>query len=199
MSVELHRVASPPQSMARCDRARHQNGNGIQTARPTSVTAAFWFRYFYFLSLLVTPPQPPTYDLPVLNYFTPTSRNHPALECAERYSVQHLHIMSSGSPSGSGRATPSNSSPSPMRRHPGRPQYMTVGNGSTSEHASRLAAMLDNDSGYGGSIADGATFDPTFDQDPMNHLATAQGANCEHQLYFYTHVCKYSDTLDSRQ
>jgi replication fork clamp-binding protein CrfC len=67
-----------------------------------------------------------------------------------------------------------------MRRHPGRPQYMTVGNGSTSEHASRLAAMLDNDSGYGGSIADGATFDPTFDQDPMNHLATAQGANCEH-------------------
>ncbi|CAD0031896.1 unnamed protein product [Aureobasidium pullulans] len=87
--------------------------------------------------------------------------------------------MSSGSPSGSGYASPSNSSPSSMRRHPGRPQYMTVGNGSTSEHAARLAAMLDNDSGYGGSIADGTTFDPTFDQDPMTHLATAQGATCE--------------------
>jgi GTPase SAR1 family protein len=77
-----------------------------------------------------------------------------------------------------------------MRRHPGRPQYMTVGNGSTSEHAARLAAMLDTDSGYGGSIADGATFDPTFDQDPMNHLATAQGANCKHHLYLSTYVCK---------
>src|ERR1700759_1014940 len=36
-----------------------------------------------------------------------------------------------------------------------RPNYMTVGNGSTSESAARLAALLDNDSGYGGSIPDG--------------------------------------------
>jgi GTP-binding protein EngB required for normal cell division len=36
-----------------------------------------------------------------------------------------------------------------------RPSYMTVGNGSTSEHAARLTALLDHDdSGYGGSIAD---------------------------------------------
>lgn len=32
---------------------------------------------------------------------------------------------------------------------------MTVGSGSTSESAARLQAMLDQDSGYGGSIADG--------------------------------------------
>jgi hypothetical protein len=66
-----------------------------------------------------------------------------------------------------------------MHRHPGRPQYMTVGSGSTSEHAARLAAMLDDDSGYGGSAADGAAFDPTFDTDPMHQLATAQGGACE--------------------
>ncbi|KAK1781610.1 hypothetical protein QBC45DRAFT_50309 [Copromyces sp. CBS 386.78] len=36
---------------------------------------------------------------------------------------------------------------------PTTPAYMTVGTGSTSQHAARLQAMLDNDSGYGGSIA----------------------------------------------
>lgn len=35
-----------------------------------------------------------------------------------------------------------------------RPSYMTVGSGPASESAKRLATMLDNDSGYGGSIAD---------------------------------------------
>lgn len=33
------------------------------------------------------------------------------------------------------------------------PTYMTVGNGSTSESATALMATLNNDSGYGGSIA----------------------------------------------
>ncbi|KAI9711761.1 MAG: mitofusin [Bogoriella megaspora] len=40
------------------------------------------------------------------------------------------------------------------RQH-GRPSYMTVGSGSASENAARLQAMLDNDSGYGGSLIDG--------------------------------------------
>ncbi|KAI9721149.1 MAG: mitofusin [Chrysothrix sp. TS-e1954] len=41
--------------------------------------------------------------------------------------------------------------------HPyGKPNYMTVGDGSTSKYADDLAAMLDQDSGYG-SIADGAS------------------------------------------
>ena len=33
-----------------------------------------------------------------------------------------------------------------------RPHYMTVGSGSTSENAARLQALLDQDSGYGGSV-----------------------------------------------
>lgn len=37
----------------------------------------------------------------------------------------------------------------------GRPGYMQVGSGSTSRHAARLQSLLDNDSGYGGSIMDG--------------------------------------------
>ena len=37
---------------------------------------------------------------------------------------------------------------------PGRPHYMTVGSGSTSASAAALMASLDNDSGYGGSIAE---------------------------------------------
>ena len=35
---------------------------------------------------------------------------------------------------------------------PAHPLYMTVGDGSTSQHAARLQALLENDSGYGGSI-----------------------------------------------
>lgn len=38
---------------------------------------------------------------------------------------------------------------------PGRPNYMQVGTGSTSEAAGRLQAILDQDSGYGGSAQDG--------------------------------------------
>ena len=54
---------------------------------------------------------------------------------------------SSGDGPPSGRATPS--APS----HPARPQYMTVGSGSTSASAAALMARLDHDSGYGGSIS----------------------------------------------
>ncbi|TVY36597.1 Transmembrane GTPase [Lachnellula subtilissima] len=51
--------------------------------------------------------------------------------------------------------------------HPGRPQYMTVGSGSTSESASRLQALLnDEDSGYGGSVADGGSgWNPAIAED----------------------------------
>ncbi|KAI8943080.1 hypothetical protein NX059_001112 [Plenodomus lindquistii] len=40
------------------------------------------------------------------------------------------------------------------RRHMG-PGYMTVGSGGTPEAAARLVSMLDDDSGYGGSLAEG--------------------------------------------
>ena len=46
----------------------------------------------------------------------------------------------------SGRVTPAPSNPV-------RPQYMTVGSGSTSASAAALMARLDHDSGYGGSIS----------------------------------------------
>ncbi|RDA94549.1 hypothetical protein CP533_2727 [Ophiocordyceps camponoti-saundersi (nom. inval.)] len=39
------------------------------------------------------------------------------------------------------------------QQSPAPPNYMTVGTGSTSEHASRLLNMLDLDSGYGGSMS----------------------------------------------
>lgn len=39
------------------------------------------------------------------------------------------------------------------------PAYMTVGNGSTSESATALMSSLNNDSGYGGSIASGSAMD----------------------------------------
>lgn len=47
-----------------------------------------------------------------------------------------------------------------------RPSYMTVGNGSTSEAADRLTAMLDNDSGYG-SMVDGRSerWNPNLSED----------------------------------
>ncbi|EMC98097.1 hypothetical protein BAUCODRAFT_574156 [Baudoinia panamericana UAMH 10762] len=62
--------------------------------------------------------------------------------------------MASSNPFGNGPATPGSSrSYSGDRRGVARPQYMTVGGGSLSESAGRLQAMLDQDSGYGGSIA----------------------------------------------
>lgn len=39
------------------------------------------------------------------------------------------------------------------------PAYMTVGNGSTSDSATALMSSLNNDSGYGGSIASGSAMD----------------------------------------
>jgi GTPase SAR1 family protein len=83
---------------------------------------------------------------------------------------------------------------------PAPPSYMTVGNGSTSEHAARLAALLDQDSGYGGSIGDAETlvngWHPSLDRDeytPSNGNGTPNGvpleqrqimANHVHQLYY---------------
>ncbi|CAG8636574.1 2644_t:CDS:2 [Scutellospora calospora] len=58
--------------------------------------------------------------------------------------------MSADNPFGSGSASPGASGSSSSRGAGGRPQYMTVGSGSTSESAARLQAILDEDSGYGG-------------------------------------------------
>lgn len=95
------------------------------------------------------------------------------------------------------------------------PAYMTVGTGSTSQHAARLQAMLDNDSGYGGSsiagdeaFAGGNTWIPALDESDMSrsagpsqgHPAGAEGsssssldgrrlqqASAVHQLWYNAH------------
>ncbi|KAI9810289.1 MAG: mitofusin [Pycnora praestabilis] len=60
--------------------------------------------------------------------------------------------------SSSDRPSTARSLTTPHQRPSGRPHYMTVGSGSTSANAAALTALLDDDSGYGGSIAgDGAT------------------------------------------
>ncbi|KAH7068077.1 hypothetical protein BKA63DRAFT_478391 [Paraphoma chrysanthemicola] len=63
-------------------------------------------------------------------------------------------------PSASGESSSSRHNAHSSGEHtPGRrsmgPGYMTVGNGSTPEAAARLVSMLDEDSGYGGSLANG--------------------------------------------
>jgi mitofusin len=92
------------------------------------------------------------------------------------------------------------------RRRSGRPQYVTVGSGSTSESAARLQALLDNDSGYGGSIAgDGISHERTWnpalteDRPTPGHSPVPRGmgdaaendrrvqANAIHQLWYNQH------------
>jgi len=60
----------------------------------------------------------------------------------------------------------------PPQHH--RPNYLQVGNGSRSDAAERLQNMLDDDSGYGGSMRSGysAAFDPNLIEDsPLNSPA----------------------------
>ena len=62
-----------------------------------------------------------------------------------------------------GEGSGSSSTP---RRPPGAPSYMTVGTGSTSEAAARLQAILDEDSGYGGSMTGDETMENTWHPGP---------------------------------
>jgi GTPase SAR1 family protein len=59
---------------------------------------------------------------------------------------------SAGEPSSSRGRSSGETTPNRPNAAPG---YMTVGSGSTPEAAARLVSMLDNDSGYGGSMMDG--------------------------------------------
>jgi mitofusin len=89
----------------------------------------------------------------------------------------------------------------------GRPQYVTVGSGSTSESAAKLQALLDNDSGYGSSIAGGSVngapvWNPTLTEDrpTPSHSPMIRGQSNEaseherrvqasaiHQLWYNQH------------
>jgi mitofusin len=79
----------------------------------------------------------------------------------------------------------------------GRPKYMTVGTGSASESAARLAALLDEDSGYGGSVQDGEGYAHGFHPGMGYDVHTPNGgtsspalderrilASHVHQLYY---------------
>lgn len=127
--------------------------------------------------------------------------------------------------SSSGRSGTSN----PIQNGNVRPQYMTVGSGSTSASAAALMATLDNDSGYGTSIADdsytngeskswhpGITADrytpahtPTVPGDntnPVNESERRYLASHVHQLYYNQNraalgrqITKTVETLKSLQ
>ncbi|TDZ28816.1 Transmembrane GTPase fzo1 [Colletotrichum spinosum] len=78
-----------------------------------------------------------------------------------------------------------------------RPQYMTVGSGSTSVHAAHLQSLLDNDSGYGGSIMDGdamasssTTLDHHIPKLGGGHVSDADRraqAGAIHQMWYNAH------------
>ncbi|KAK3375245.1 hypothetical protein B0H63DRAFT_482318 [Podospora didyma] len=113
---------------------------------------------------------------------------------------------------GESSSSQSQPQPRPLSQPPSSlpPTYMTVGTGSTSQHAAHLQAMLEQDSGYGGSIADDdvspsmfgpaatAAWDAAIHEDrPMraqassSHVAdvdrrTAQ-AGAVHQLWYNSH------------
>ncbi|KAK5137289.1 hypothetical protein LTR08_000259 [Meristemomyces frigidus] len=81
--------------------------------------------------------------------------------------------MSSSNPFGKDFATPGASrSFSGERRGGGRPQYMTVGAGSTSESAAKLQSMLEADSGYEGSIAGGDDVENSWHPGPSQDRFT---------------------------
>lgn len=73
---------------------------------------------------------------------------------------QHAGSSANAGESSSSRDAESSDSYTPRRaRGPG---YMTVGSGSTPEAAARLVSMLDDDSGYGGSMKEGESFLPSW-------------------------------------
>ncbi|WYZ39801.1 hypothetical protein EsH8_IV_000142 [Colletotrichum jinshuiense] len=84
--------------------------------------------------------------------------------------------------------------PVPSSSSSSRPQFMTVGTGSTSAHAAHLQSLLENDSGYGGSIADGDVLTSSVDRHiptPVNgQLSEADRrsqAGAIHQLWYNAH------------
>lgn len=58
-------------------------------------------------------------------------------------------------PDDSGGSHSNDDHPADTHSSSSKPAFMTVGTGSPSESAARLTALLDDDSGYGGSMYDG--------------------------------------------
>lgn len=102
------------------------------------------------------------------------------------------------------------------RRRSGRPQYVTVGSGSTSQSAARLQALLDDDSGYGGSVAGDSfpgvpAWNPTLTEDrpmpthspvPSMTSETVDNdrrvqANAIHQLWYNKHRIALAKSINN--
>lgn len=79
--------------------------------------------------------------------------------------------------------------PTPAVPSDGPPQYVTVGSGSTSVHAAQLQAMLDRDSGYGGSIDGGDGHVSTLGRDHATQpdVDKRSQAGAIHQLWYNQH------------
>ncbi|ROT42118.1 transmembrane GTPase fzo1 [Sodiomyces alkalinus F11] len=80
-------------------------------------------------------------------------------------------------------------SPTPTVPADGPPQFVTVGSGSTSVHAAQLQAMLDRDSGYGGSIDGGDGHVSTLGRDHATQpdVDRRYQAGAIHQLWYNQH------------
>ncbi|RDW94770.1 transmembrane GTPase fzo1 [Coleophoma crateriformis] len=117
-------------------------------------------------------------------------------------SQEHQNGKGKGSGHSAGGSNDANGSNAPPVSS--RPQYVTVGSGSTTESAARLQAMLDTDSGYGGSMAGDSVqgWHPRFTEDrpspahsPMVRGESSQAADNErrqqasaiHQLWYNQH------------
>ncbi|KAK0623585.1 hypothetical protein B0T14DRAFT_602132 [Immersiella caudata] len=80
----------------------------------------------------------------------------------------------------------------PASAAPPTPAYMTVGTGSTSQHAARLQAMLEQDSGYGGSItSDEASSSNTADADRQAQTGAA------HQMWYNLHRASLGRSINT--
>lgn len=109
--------------------------------------------------------------------------------------------MSQASDKGKGKSSEgSGNGEGSSRGATGRPEYMTVGSGSTSDSIARLQALLDNDSGYGGSVAgDIPSWNPSLTADRPSQSPIPGGdseiaindrrvqANAIHQLWYNQH------------
>lgn len=91
---------------------------------------------------------------------------------------------------GKGPAVPGNDDQDAPQHHDapqnGRPGYMTVGSGTTSEHASRLQHLIDVDSGYGGSsIADDDLLSmPAAGSWDVPHAKARRHSGALHQMWY---------------
>ncbi|KAF2156591.1 hypothetical protein K461DRAFT_308883 [Myriangium duriaei CBS 260.36] len=80
--------------------------------------------------------------------------------------------MSFDGASHSSSSTPGPSSSRPRHSMPARPQYMTVGSGSDPAYAAGLRSLIDQDSGYGGSLADDESMSRGWVPDSPSSLGT---------------------------